>query len=134
MKSIKLLALMLFLSGSVMAQKMINLQVSWVYTNVIEGYDHPSKSAIYIDGREVAVSTVKKQTQKNSITIPVAAGSHEIRIVNLSEYDGVWEEHTEENNYSLDAIYETTLNFKKKPRKIDLIFDIDTEETTAKVK
>jgi hypothetical protein len=134
MKLLKVLMLMLFFSGSLMAQKKINLQVSWVYINVIEGYDHPSKCAISIDGREVAVSSVKKQTQKNSITIPVDAGSHEIKIMNLSEYEGTWEEHTEDNNYSLDALYETKLNFKKKPRKIDLTFDIDTEKVIAKVK
>jgi len=134
MKTVKLLMLMLLFSGSLMAQKKSNLQVSWVYVNVIDGYDHPSKTVIYIDGREVAISTVKKQTEFNSIKMKVPSGEHDVRIVNQSQYEGVWEEHTVDNNYSLDAIYETTLNFKKKPRKIDLTFDIDTEETTAIVK
>ena len=56
-----------------------------------------------------------------------------MRIVNYALYEGNWEEHTVENNYSYDCVYELNQNFKKRKYTVDLVFDLDNG-VEAKVK
>ncbi|MEY3238532.1 MAG: hypothetical protein RI883_2633 [Bacteroidota bacterium] len=134
MKLFALALLMLCLSASLMAQKKVNLEVTWIYTNVLEGYDHNCKTKIFIDGNEAGESKVGLESVKNKLVVAVEPGKHQVRIVNYAEYEGNWEEHTIANNYSVDAVYEDSIVFKKKPRKVSLIFDITTETAEVKVK
>ena len=53
--------------------------------------------------------------------VEVPVGYHELRIVNWALCEGTWEEHTIENEYSIDATYEEGHTFKK----LYLAFDID---------
>lgn len=108
------------------------LTVKWSFTGIEVGYDHENKTIVFIDGKEAGVSTVTKQSVPNSIIVDIENGTHEIKIVNYAFYQGVWEEHTIDNNYSIDCVYSTTLKVKKKAT-IALLFDID-KGTTATVK
>ena len=74
------------------------------------------------------------ESVKNKLVVAVDKGKHQVRIVNYAEYEGNWEEHSVENGYSVDAIYEDSIVFKKKARKVSLTFDITAESTEVTVK
>lgn len=111
----------------------VTLLVNYSYKNIEAGYDHKNITKIFVDDELVATSTEKLESVPNSVSCQVSKGVHKVRIVNFAFYEGVYEEHTKVNNYSIDAVYEFTQNFKKKKTKVTLIFDID-KETIAKVK
>lgn len=106
------------------------LTVSWVFCNIVEGYDHDTKCEIYIDGNLVGTSSVSKESQKNSITVSASAGSHNVKVVNYALYEGQWEEHTVANEYSIDCLYDNSMNIKPKSM-LSLLFDIDSGTTAT---
>ncbi len=88
---------------------------------------------VNIDGELAGETSELVQSKPNSCTVKVPRGSHSIRVVNMAYYEGDWEEHTIANEYSLDALYEGSINLKKK-LTLNLVFDIDKETTIAKLK
>ena len=76
----------------------------------------------------------KTNRKKNAMTVDVPDGAHDIKVVNQAYYEGSWEDHTKSNNYSVDCLYEKTVKFGKKTRKLTLLFDINKEETISKLK
>lgn len=113
--------------------KEVPLTVTWIYKNVEKGYDHDNRMEVYVDGKKVGTSNIFKESKKGSMTVKVPAGQHEITVENYAYYEGNWELHSIENNYSVDAFYTTNMLFKKK-RSINLVFDIKTLETIPTVK
>lgn len=111
----------------------VTLLVNYSYKNIVSGYDHLNVTKIFVDDELVATSTEKLESVPNSVSCKVSKGVHKVRIVNYAFYEGVYEEHTEANNYSIDAVYEFTQNFKKKKTKVTIVFDVD-KGTIAKVK
>ena len=95
------------------------------------GYDHTSKLIIYENGNKIGESTEKKESQGNSVTIPLSNGSHSIRAVLSSQNEGNWEEHLKANGYSIDCLFEQTVTIKGK-KVVTLVFDIDQEKTIIK--
>ncbi|MDX1905689.1 MAG: hypothetical protein SF053_01545 [Bacteroidia bacterium] len=117
---------MLLLSLPLMlAAQTSSVQISWVYDNVEKGYDHDSKCLIYVDGEQVGESSVTPETKPNSYKIAVDRGKHNIRVESWTLYEGKWEMHTVENDYSVDALYEGTHRLSKGKHKLSIVFDID---------
>jgi hypothetical protein len=116
-KSLLLLTLFvsIFMLGAY-AEKKGTITVKTSYTGIVEGYDHVNKTVLYVDGKLAAESSEQVQSKPNSFSVTVP-----------------WEEHTIANEYSLDALYEGSVNVKKK-LTVNLVFDIDQEKTLAKVK
>lgn len=108
-----------------------NLRVNWEFRNIVETYDHHNKCKIWIDGQEVGESKVSKQTEPNEMKIKVQKGVHDLKILNYALYEGKWEAHVIENDYSIDCIFAEEVEFKKK-NKISLIFDLD-EGVSSKI-
>ncbi len=121
------MAFFLALGAGVFAQK-VPLSVYFVYINVEEGYDHDCKTQVYIDGKLAGESAVVKESKGGMMKVDVPTGARSLRVVNLALYEGNWEEHTVENDYSIDALYEEEHTFKK-PEKLYLLFDIDNGTT-----
>jgi ubiquinone/menaquinone biosynthesis C-methylase UbiE len=134
MKPLFLTLLLSFAAIPAMAQKKVDLSVNWVFTNIIEGYDHDCKMIIYVDGVQLKESTVALQSKKNQMSVEVSKGKHQIEIINYAFYEGNWEEHNIANDYSVDAFYKGEINFKKKPVKVSMVFDINTETADIKIK
>ncbi len=107
-----------------------SLTVTWNYSGIIEGYDHICRMKVYVDGKLVATSKEQKQSVRGRLDVPVKTGSHTIRIVNETLYEGKWEEHTKDNEYSVDAFTEGTYTLKTQ-NKVHLLFDITDEDTTV---
>lgn len=105
--------------------KKAKIVVKFSFDNIEEGYDHDNKTEVYIDGKLVGTSTVKRESKKNSVKVTTTKGNHEVRIVNYAYYEGNWEEHTIANNYSQDFIYSANMNITKGCTKIKLLFDVD---------
>jgi hypothetical protein len=112
----------------------VPLAITWKFTNVIDGYDHQNRIQVYVDGKLVGTSQTGPQSKQMTYTVNVPAGSHDIAIENYALYEGEWELHSRENDYSIDAFYATKMSFKKKKKTVNMIFDISTEEATIKVK
>ncbi len=112
----------------------VPLTVTWIYKNVEEGFDHENRTVVYIDGKVAGTSSTYRESEKGTMTVMVPKGQHEVVIENYAFYEGQWELHSIENNYSVDAFYSLNMNFAKKKRSVDLVFDIDTLETTPTVK
>ncbi len=94
------------------------------FINVEEGYDHETRTTVFIDDQEVGTSAVTAQTKTGSFSVDVPTGNHSLKIVNYALYNGTWEEHTIENEYSFDLIHEEDHNFKK-PEKFYILVDLD---------
>lgn len=112
----------------------VPLTVSWIYENVEEGFDHLNRMEVYVDGVKIGTSPSLPESKKGTFTVYVKPGRHDVTFENYAYYEGVWELHSIDNNYSIDAFYTTNMEFKKKKRSVNLIFDIETMETTATVK
>jgi len=108
-----------------------SLTFKYTTVGIKEGYDHNSKLLVYEDGKKIGESVAKKESEGNSVTIPLSKGMHNIRAVLNSEYEGEWEEHLVENTYSLDCLFEQTVEIKGN-KVITLVFDIDQEKTIIK--
>jgi len=115
-------------------KKGIALTVSWIYKNVEEGYDHQNRMEVYADGVLLGTSDIQMESKLGKMTVIVPAGSHEISIQNYAYYQGNWELHSLENDYSIDAFYTTNMTFAKKKRSVNLVFDIETLDTKVTVK
>lgn len=68
--------------------KSYKLKVSYSFDNIVAGYDHHCKTAVYIDGVNAGESSVKSEGKKNSVTVLATAGMHDVRIVNSALYQG----------------------------------------------
>lgn len=133
-KSILLFTLIIsMITFGAYAQKKGTITVNAKYTGVLDGYDHINKTMVYVDGNLAAETTEQVQSKPNTCLVSVARGKHDIRVINMAYYEGTWEEHTVANEYSLDALYEGSINLKKK-LTINLVFDITEEKTIAKLK
>ena len=132
-KAVFLLTLVALPVFAVFSQKMSTLKVDYSFKNLVEGYDHQTVTKIFVDDELVAESTQKPESKPNTVSCQIPRGEHTVRIVNYALYEGNWEEHTIENEYSIDAVYEFDQKFKKAKYKLTLVFDIDSG-TTGKLK
>jgi len=79
---------------------------------------------VYIDGKKVALSSEKKQSEPNSISLQVKKGKHTIKLVNEVCYMGKWEEQSIANDYNIDAVYESEIIIQHHTT-LSLLFDLD---------
>lgn len=124
MKSIILLCFLLI--GTLQLFSQNTIQLKWKFINVEEGYDHNNKVQVYVDNELTATSGSFRESEVSSCSFDVSSGSHEIKMVWLAYYEGTWEEHTVENNYSIDCIYSFTKSFSKSDN-VGIIWDLDGE-------
>lgn len=123
---IAIAAALMLMTFSVEAKKGTSLTVQYEFKGIEEGYDHLSKAMLYIDGALVYTSEEHYQSKKQMFTIEVPKGSHDVKLMLMAKYEGVWEEHTVDNNYSIDCFVDETLGFSKK-HKLTVIFDLDSD-------
>jgi hypothetical protein len=104
------------------------LTVTFKFVHIVEGYDHECKSVVYVDGEQVGESKEAKESVGTSFTVQVPNGSHDIKVMNFAYYEGEWEEHTVENEYSIDCVFEESgREFSGKAQKLYLVHDIDAK-------
>lgn len=123
----KLMGISLFLLLAVAGYAQTGtLTVNFKFMNIVDGYDHQTKTQVLIDGEVVGESKEGLESEGGSFTVNVPTGNHQLEVVNWALYEGEWEPHTIENDYSIDCTYTTYHTFKKK-QKLFLVFDIDTQ-------
>ncbi len=122
-----LLAITAIPIGFLSAKKSSALKIDLKFENIEEGYDHLCKTNVYVDGELLATSSEELQSKPNSVKVSIPKGEHNIRVVNLALYEGNWEEHTKDNNYSIDCLHEFRYNFKKKNYNLKLVFDLNSD-------
>jgi hypothetical protein len=101
------------------------LTTTFKFINIEEGYDHMCKTQVWVDGALAGESPEVLESKGSSFKVEVPYGEHQVRIINLALYEGVWEEHTIENDYSIDCSWEGSQTFGKKGASAYLLFDID---------
>ena len=116
----------LFMMFAVAATAQSSLVTTFKFAGISEGYDHNCKTQVWVNGSLAGESKEVKESAGSTFTVNVPSGEQNIRIVNLAQYEGNWEEHTVDNNYSIDCLWEGTATFGKKPSKIFLLFDLDS--------
>jgi hypothetical protein len=127
MKTLASLIIIGLLTGFAPAPKagsMGSLTFKFSVTNIEPGYDHVSKLVIFEGDNKIGESSEQVESKPNSVTVKLSKGSHNIRAVLTSKYEGNWEEHTISNDYSIDCLFEDEVVIKKK-KTITLVFDID---------
>ena len=125
MKKLLGIALFMLLAMAGFSQT-TRLTVNYQFKNIVEGYDHECKTEVLIDGESVGESGVAVETKGGSFTVDVPVGKHQLEVINYALYEGEWEAHTIENDFSIDCTYyESDHNFKK-AEKLYLLFDIDS--------
>ncbi len=100
------------------------MTIEWRFLNVEDGYDHINKMKIYIDGEYHGETDECNQLDWCTYEFPLSKGNHNIKLLNMSLFEGVWEEHLIENNYSVDAVLEKSVKMKKKA-KLKMEIDLD---------
>lgn len=110
---------------NVNAEKQVKLTVNLSFDNIVEGYDHLTKTEVYIDGTLCGTSTLRNESIPNTVICTTSKGTHAVKVINYAYVDDIWEAHTIENSYSIDCKYEASMNLKKKNNKLNIIFDID---------
>ena len=113
-------------------QKTGLITVNTRFSGILDGYDHNNKTMVYLDGKLAGETSALLQSKPNSCILTANKGTHTIRIINMAEYEGNWEEHTLINQYSLDALYTGEINLNKEIT-IDLVFDISEKKTLARI-
>jgi hypothetical protein len=108
-----------------------SLTFNYTTVGIIDGYDHTSKLIVYDNGTKIGESTPKKESEGNSVTLPLSNGTHQIRAVLNSQFEGNWEEHLKANDYSIDCLFEQSVEIKGK-KVVTLVFDIKEEKTIIK--
>lgn len=119
-------------ASSISESKSVTFKVEYTFKGIVEGYDHDNKTELYVDGQLVATSTVKKETEANYVSAKVKKGMHEIKVVNYAYFEGNWEVHNSENNFSIDCFYQGTIDVNKKNNKLVLLFDINDQTQVVK--
>lgn len=118
---------LLLVTGLAFAQN-TTLTVNFKFLHLVEGYDHKCKAVVYIDGEEVGQSTEENESVTREFKVQVPNGSHDIKVMNFAYYEGEWEEHTVENEYSIDCSFEESDHaFDGKAQKLYLVHDIDAK-------
>lgn len=112
-----------FVINTSIAQQKVNLKFNFYFANSNEGYIKKSKLVVKSDGVKIGESTIKDQDKYNSVEVSIPKGYHKITAVAYAQNDGIWEERTLANNYSLDCIYEKSQNWNT-GYIIDLRFDL----------
>ena len=119
------LSLCIGLYSKALAQKKTaELSINYSFMGIEKGYDHPFKILVYVDEVVVGTSEVAPESKPGSIKVKVPKGSHKVYVEGQAQYEGVWEAHIMENNYSVDCTYNGEHAFKKK-HTLELIFDLD---------
>lgn len=107
------------------------MKIDWSFIHVEAGYDHLSRMLVFVDDREYGISPQSLESKGGTFLLKVPKGSHRIRIVNQSFVNGVWQNHTIVNNYSVEAVYEKAVEIRKSVH-VTLIIDLNDEQTVNK--
>ena len=107
------------------------MEIDWRFTNVESGYNHISRMQVFVDDVEYATSEKSVENMGGKFLLKIPKGIHRIRIVNQSLIDGIWQDHTITNNYSIEAVYEKLIDVKKSVR-VTLVIDLNDQETVNK--
>lgn len=128
MKKLLFIFSILFLSSGAAIHAQSTLTVKWSFVGIVEGYDHDNKCIVWLNGDNVGESDVTKESEPNSITINVARGKFNLEVINYALYEGEWEKHLIENDYSIDCNYVSKKKVKlgKEPVTLTLTFDINS--------
>lgn len=125
------LILFVILGGSAVAQKPAKLKVSYDFMHIVDGYDHLTKTEVYVDNKLVATSNEHKQSAPQTISVTTTRGMHNVKIVNYAYYNGQWEERAVNNGYSTEGTVSKDWALKKK-NKISVTYDLDLPDPVVK--
>lgn len=117
-----------FIKGVTFKGKHYPIEINWRFINVEQGYDHPSRMLVFVDDVKYGVSPQTVESIGGTFAVKIPKWGHRIRIVNQSFVDGMWQDHTIVNDYSVEAIYEKALEIKKSIQ-VTLVIDLNNEHT-----
>ncbi len=120
----RLSLLLLVVADTALAGEPKPTRISWSFANIVEGYDHLHQMVIEADGAEIAKSEPAVESVPGTLSVMLPEGATSLRIVSVAMYEGVWYEHTIDNDFSVDCLWDLALNARP-PKKIAVVCDID---------
>ena len=129
----KNLFLILFvLTGTfAVTQKPAKLKVTYKFENIVEGYDHQTKTEVYVDNKLVSTSSEHKQSTPTTINVKTTRGMHNVKVVNYAYYNGQWEERSIANGYSTEGTVTKDWLLKKK-NALEITYDLNQPDPVVK--
>lgn len=125
MKKLFLLPLaVLLLAFSSMAEDKATLVIKYSFENINEGYDHLTKALFYLDGDLVVEGKEHLQSAPQEISVTVEPGEYDILLEMWTFYEGEWELHSFDNNYSIDCIVDDAYELEPGINTMKVVFDI----------
>jgi hypothetical protein len=121
-----LLLTFMAITAAAFAGKPAKLTIEYAFKGIEEGYDHTTKAYVFVDGEQVLESPEHKQSIAQSFSISVPSGKRQIKVELWALYEGVWELHVVDNNYSIDCVVDDEFNIKKKGT-LKIVFDLDSD-------
>lgn len=128
-----ILALFVLCTSMSFAQKPCKLKVNYKFDNIQEGYDHKTKTQVYVDGKLIGESNEHLQSKPTTISLKAEKGGHEVRVVTMTYYEGKWEERSIANGYSTEGQFTQRMNLGKK-KTINITFDLNQPDPIVEVK
>jgi hypothetical protein len=101
--------------------------IEWTFQGVLEGFNHLNRIQIFVDGIALPPSQEVFQSDLGNYVLRVSKGIHQIKLINEAYCKGKWQEHTFNNEFSIDARCEFELN-PLNLSKIQVVFDLDQKQ------
>ena len=96
---------MLFVISFAYTQDIVNLNFKYQFFDSREDFIKLSKLVIKANGKKIGESPAKLENIENKVSVQIPKGNYEIDATVYSMYNGVWEERTEANDYTMDCKY-----------------------------
>ncbi|MGV3632610.1 MAG: hypothetical protein ACO1O6_15495 [Bacteroidota bacterium] len=125
------LILFVVLGSYAVAQKPAKLKVTYNFENIVDGYDHLTKTEVYVDNKLVSTSSEHKQSMPTTIHVATTRGMHNVKIVNYAYYNGQWEQRSIDNGYSTEGTVTKDWPLKKK-NSISVTYDLNQADPVIK--
>lgn len=119
----------LALGNAVHAGKKTTLTVDYLFKGIEKGYDHNSIGKLFVDGTLVYETGEHLESKPQSFKVNIKPGKRHIRLELWAQYEGVWELHSMDNNYSVDCIVDETFDLRPGNRTLKVVFDLDSNTT-----
>lgn len=104
------------------------MSIDWKFIHVEKGYDHRSRMVVYVDDLLYGISPESIESAGAVYEFRVPKGEHLVRIVSQAFVNGMWQDHTILNNFSVEAVYERKIDIRKEIR-VKLVIDLNNEQT-----
>ena len=106
------------------------VQIKWSFSGISNDYIRPSAIQLTVDGIDKPLSGCFSQYEVGTYTDSVSSGKHHLSIVVWIRQQDRWEKHLVENEYEMDAVYDSLVEINSN-QLLYLHFNISTHRVVT---